>query len=98
MDEKWIFATWMWSGPRSSDLPALQRLGRGFWEPIFFFLIFFWKKLVKSKVFHVHFCLFNVGFQGFLSIYFMDSLRTPKRIHHNLIQLLLEKTNSNSIT
>eukprot|EP00434_Breviolum_minutum_P003462 symbB.v1.2.003045.t1/scaffold167.1/size289592/10 len=30
VDEKWIFATWMWSGPRSSDLAALQRLGRGY--------------------------------------------------------------------
>eukprot|EP00435_Cladocopium_sp_Y103_P007967 s2914_g2.t1 len=30
VDEKWIFATWMWSGPRSQDLELLQQLGRGY--------------------------------------------------------------------
>ncbi|CAL1126628.1 unnamed protein product [Cladocopium goreaui] len=30
VDEKWIFATWMWSGPRSQNLELLRQLGRGY--------------------------------------------------------------------
>lgn len=29
IDEKWLFATWLWSGERSADVEALQRIGRG---------------------------------------------------------------------
>ena len=32
VDEKWIFATWMWSGPRSQNLELLRQLGRGRWD------------------------------------------------------------------
>eukprot|EP00913_Durusdinium_trenchii_P002479 g2291.t1 len=30
IDEKWLFATWLWSGERSADVEALQRIGRGY--------------------------------------------------------------------
>jgi len=30
VDEKWIFATWLWSEERSSDAKTLHEIGRGY--------------------------------------------------------------------
>ncbi|CAJ1435839.1 unnamed protein product [Effrenium voratum] len=30
VEEKWLLATWLWSGPRSEDRRKLEELGRGF--------------------------------------------------------------------
>ena len=70
-----VFQLWMRNGSLPPgcgvDHVAATYLLFNVWVEAFGGRFFFLKKKekwVKSKVFHINFCLFSVGFQGFLSI------------------------------